>query len=653
MNEKTNLVAITVDHSDGSTASNDLVGESVEGVIQFERTKGFPEQYVEELAALNRNEKENKEENETMQDESLSAPEKFSTSSAHKPRMKSPGKVKHNKRSTMNEKLRKKAKSFKPNINNLEKLSKKETLRHRRLWDKTKFRLGSGYRTTNENYEHPFLADVGTAWDVWQQAFRMLGGYIDCDHPRDDDQSGCSRWMIWAAYVDPNYSGGGYSEYMGDDATGSLDCHSADTSWILMGVYRQEFYQYLEQISKHLWAINQWEYIATIASLAYMTDTDCFAVSADNNGNTIYAGVQPTEGGYFEMALYTESNCLYSQSLGVTYDDMNLQSDLNFGGSHDEDGDYDDDYFVNQASEWWYNAQEYTLSDVNEIFDSYKSCTLCMDYPTYQDGYLNGDSGYDEDDLINQCWKFYSHDSFPCETDCIGLASAQGTIVGLQYGNYQFGGDFVQSESSAALSGTSTSSTSVSKTDNLKANAFIGLTGVMFIATFLAFGIARGSLANTSSGRHSKSKSSKSRSSIGGHSRGKSRVSSSEKKRRSRSHGASRRSKEPTTRRSKSSSKRLIDPADTPKDSRRARSKSTKRSSSTRKSKTRESEDGSSLRHRSTSRSRRSRPYEPPTPQENFDSQASPRSSRSRKSRSDKSAGMSSGERERRYRDDF
>ena len=54
-------------------------------------------------------------------------------------------------------------------------------------------------------------------------------------------------------YVDPNYAGGGYDEYFGDSAEGSLDCHSPDSSWVLLGVYRQEFYQFIEQISKHLW----------------------------------------------------------------------------------------------------------------------------------------------------------------------------------------------------------------------------------------------------------------------------------------------------------------------------------------------------------------------------------------------------------------
>lgn len=54
-------------------------------------------------------------------------------------------------------------------------------------------------------------------------------------------------------YMDPDYAGNGYNEYFGDGAEGTLDCHSPDSSWILIGVYRQEFYQFIEQISKHLW----------------------------------------------------------------------------------------------------------------------------------------------------------------------------------------------------------------------------------------------------------------------------------------------------------------------------------------------------------------------------------------------------------------
>lgn len=57
-----------------------------------------------------------------------------------------------------------------------------------------------------------FLEDPSQEYDKWQQAYRFLGGYIDCDHDMSqgsgsgdnnnndgDGQTACSRWMIWAA----------------------------------------------------------------------------------------------------------------------------------------------------------------------------------------------------------------------------------------------------------------------------------------------------------------------------------------------------------------------------------------------------------------------------------------------------------------------
>ena len=58
------------------------------------------------------------------------------------------------------------------------------------------------------------LADPTQDYDMWAQAYRMLGGFIDCDHDKDDDdhnsqdnnnnnnnyeKTACSRWMMWAA----------------------------------------------------------------------------------------------------------------------------------------------------------------------------------------------------------------------------------------------------------------------------------------------------------------------------------------------------------------------------------------------------------------------------------------------------------------------
>ena len=59
------------------------------------------------------------------------------------------------------------------------------------------------------------VADPSLSYDRWAQAYRMLGGFIDCDHQKSqrgggkndnknnnnnqEQGSGCSRWMMWAA----------------------------------------------------------------------------------------------------------------------------------------------------------------------------------------------------------------------------------------------------------------------------------------------------------------------------------------------------------------------------------------------------------------------------------------------------------------------
>ena len=57
-----------------------------------------------------------------------------------------------------------------------------------------------------------FLEDPSQEYDKWAQAYRFLGGYIDCDNDKsqgsgdrdrndgnDNGITACSRWMIWAA----------------------------------------------------------------------------------------------------------------------------------------------------------------------------------------------------------------------------------------------------------------------------------------------------------------------------------------------------------------------------------------------------------------------------------------------------------------------
>jgi hypothetical protein len=82
-------------------------------------------------------------------------------------------------------------------------LLQKDHPEFRRLW-------GGG----NSNSHMIQYADPGDDYDMWQQAYRMLGGFIDCDHHKDQrsgdhggedgqgnnaQSTGCSRWMMWAS----------------------------------------------------------------------------------------------------------------------------------------------------------------------------------------------------------------------------------------------------------------------------------------------------------------------------------------------------------------------------------------------------------------------------------------------------------------------
>ena len=117
-------------------------------------------------------------------------------------------------------------------------------------WNRDPYAVPSGQADTSQDYEK------------WAQGYRHIGDFIDCSnmfhdnggsHDDGEDEGGCARWAAWCAYVDPYYTGGEYSEYFGDNPQGKMDCHRPDTTWLLLGCYSQEMYQFYEQISKHVW----------------------------------------------------------------------------------------------------------------------------------------------------------------------------------------------------------------------------------------------------------------------------------------------------------------------------------------------------------------------------------------------------------------
>ncbi|KAI2496082.1 hypothetical protein MHU86_18408 [Fragilaria crotonensis] len=358
---------------------------------------------------------------------------------------------------TRREKARQKIASISPDISSMQRLSKEE-------WDKAAQedhpwvrRAGWNSNSNYDPYSNAGLADPSQQYDKWQQAYRMLGGFIDCDHPKvsnnhksgdnqqnqDADTVGCSRWMMWAAYVDPNYSGNGYDEYFGGNPSGVLDCHNPDSDWELIGVYRQEFYQYIEQISKHLWAIDEYEYVVALAGLSYMTKYECFQVGYSSDGQAIYAAVAPKAEARFEMALYTDAYCLTpNDNLGVTYDSFGLTTSM--ASPHKTRTarmEMEMEMRITMTVICIRGGRTLRSTPSLNSTTSMNPTSIAprVDYPTYQDGYFIGDYGTDDDDLINQCWKFYSHNSYTCDADCISLGHAQGTILSVTYGGVVFG----------------------------------------------------------------------------------------------------------------------------------------------------------------------------------------------------------------------
>jgi len=253
-------------------------------------------------------------------------------------------------------------------------------------------------------------------------------------------------------------------------------------------------------------AIDDYEYIVALAGLEYMTDNECFGVGYDESGNQLYAEIQPMEGGAFQMGLYSDEKCIQlNTQTAYTYDDFAEVSELDLGSKDATD----DDAFHQQAYQYWQETQEYTLTNLNTVYNDFRFCTSCVDYPTYQDGYFIGDDGEDDDDLINQCWKFYSHDSFNCDADCIAMGAEQGSITWISYGGKQFG-SLIEGQYSAdhdktyltdAGTVSSSSSSGAHKIERLKANLFLTFAGIVFVATFLAFAVARGSSKKKKSSR--------------------------------------------------------------------------------------------------------------------------------------------------------
>lgn len=320
----------------------------------------------------------------------------------------------------------------------------------------------------------PFAYGEGD-YDEYQQAWRLLGFIVDCNPMVDDDVydqggsgddvtgEGCARYVLWAAYVDLEYEGGGIGEYQffnvtknqwdesackasGNSRCAKMDCHLESTHFSLLGFFKHKSYDdWMEQLFKHegicVW--NDEEY-------AFMKDAreawpgGCIdSYTTDSEGNEIYYDIKPVQGGDIEIGLYTDTRCITEYQPTSANDPVTVENILgNFfadGGSGSGD-----DYYYDFSSD----TLEQSMQRWNNAFGKFRVCQPCVAYDLQNtDGSRYNDDGggggeandmfdcYDDADYtnVNQCMKFMAKTSMNTATfRDMTLGKYQGTLTAAQ-----------------------------------------------------------------------------------------------------------------------------------------------------------------------------------------------------------------------------
>ncbi|KAG7367900.1 hypothetical protein IV203_030643 [Nitzschia inconspicua] len=202
-------------------------------------------------------------------------------------------------------------------------------------------------------YGSNYYADTQqTYYDGYAQAWRYLGWYVDCNggsnryygrsqhsHSGDNNynigNNYCQRYLMWAAYVDENYSGGGIGEYaIFDTANGYydntacnthgngncklMDCHDpSSTNWKLIGVFKEASFfgndAFFEQLFKHegvcLWNDDSiYEFMSEAREGSWSSGCLSTGLSIGQNSQ-LYIDLKPTYNGNMTYALYTDYIC--------------------------------------------------------------------------------------------------------------------------------------------------------------------------------------------------------------------------------------------------------------------------------------------------------------------------------------------------------
>jgi hypothetical protein len=310
----------------------------------------------------------------------------------------------------------------------------------------------------DDEIPHSIFADsTSAAYTGYQQAWRMLGFFVDCSYSSSNNNngggdnkngnSGCTRYLLWAAYVDPGYEGGGIDEYAFFDPEEGIydttytcdtreghrcvkmDCHDPDTTtWKLMGLFKNKYYgsEWMEQLFKHegvcVWGENGYKFMKEYYN-SWPEGCSQTKLYTDA-GDSLYIELEPSLGGMMNLALYTDSYCREK------YQDPTYDEKLSYAISN---GKY---------------VPDYNLETWNTNMNTFKYCQPCVAYTLnaggdnknrrLEDGDGEDDENHQCDDEagytnVNQCMKFRSKTTLlTASIQDLVLAHQQGGIAEIE-----------------------------------------------------------------------------------------------------------------------------------------------------------------------------------------------------------------------------
>jgi hypothetical protein len=269
----------------------------------------------------------------------------------------------------------------------------------------------------------PFAYGVDE-YDEYQQAWRLMGFIIDCNPMVDDDyyenggsgsgdqgtEDGCSRYVLWAAYVDLDYEGGGIGEYQhwnttnsqwdtsacqysGSDRCAKMDCHLENTHFSLLGFFKHKSYDdWMEQLFKHegkcVWTDEEYAFMSNAREAWPQGCIDTYTTTSDGT-KEIYYDVKPIQGGDIVVGLYTDTQCIKEYQSTGSSDPISVENILgnvflDGGGSGDNDNNYDfsGDTLDESMSRW------------ASAFAKFRVCQPCVAYDLEN---IDGTKFYDDD----------------------------------------------------------------------------------------------------------------------------------------------------------------------------------------------------------------------------------------------------------------